>query len=126
MPGTAKRTTMRSQFDSLMDDCGFASTIVRTLKTKNAQGQIDETDSTISSTELLWVQPARGTNEAIQQNLNDRTTHLIFQKFSGIPLEANDRITQNTGPWTGLEFDVLNHFIYESHRLTEVQLVVKG
>lgn len=113
---------MRGQFDELIqtEGWGAASTIVRPTKTINAQGQFDESDVTISTTELLWIQPASGNSEIIQAQLNDKTTHLAFQKHDGLPLKANDKVTQG-----GFQYDVINHFVYESHRLSELQLVIK-
>ena len=119
------RTPMRAQYDILDTDWAEPSTIVRPTKTTDAQGQIVETPVTISTDELLWVQPSAGSSEIEQGNLNDRTTHLIFQKYSGLELEANDQITPNSGNYAGKSFDILSHFVYESHRLSEAQLVVK-
>lgn len=122
MSATADRSTMRGQMDELIqtEGWGTVSTIVRPTKTINAQGQFDESDVTLSTTELLWIQPASGNSEIVQSQLNDKTTHLAFQKYSGLALKANDKVTQG-----GLQYDVINHFIYESHRLSELQLVVK-
>lgn len=122
MSASADRTVMRGQFDELIqtEGWGTASTIVRSTKTVNAQGQVIETPVTLSTTELLWIQPANGNSEIIQAQLNDKTTHLAFQKHDGLALKANDRVTQ-----AGLQYDVINHFVYESHRLSELQLVVK-
>ena len=122
MTAAADRLAMRSQIVELIatEGWGAVSTIVRPTKTINAQGQFDETDVTISTTELLWIQPAQGNSEIIQSQLNDKTTHLAFQQYAGLSLKANDKITQ-----AGLQYDVINHFVYESHRLSELQLVVK-
>ena len=122
MSATADRSVMRGQMDELIqtEGWGSASTIVRPTKTINAQGQFVETPVTLSTTELLWIQPAGGNSEIIQAQLNDKTTHLAFQKYSGLALKANDKVTQ-----AGLNYDVINHFVYESHRLSELQLVIK-
>jgi len=122
MSATVDRSAMREQMDGLIetDGWGSVSTIVRPTKTINAQGQFNETPVTISTTELLWIQPAAGNSEIIQAQLNDKTTHLAFQKHSGLPLKAKDKVSQG-----GNNYDVVNHFVYESHRLSELQLVVK-
>ena len=122
---SVERPVMQGQFDGLVADCGFATDVIRPDKTKDAQGQINESDVTIVSGEVMWIQPASGASEVIQANLNDRTTHLLFQKFSGTPLAANDRLTQTTGTFDGVEFDVISTFIFESHRMSEIALTVK-
>lgn len=122
MSATADRSSIRAQFDSLIltEGWGTISTIIRPTKTINTQGQFDETDVTLTTTELLWIQPATGNSEINQSQLNDKTTHLAFQQYSGLLLKAKDRVTQG-----GLQYDVVNHFVYESHRLSELQLVIK-
>jgi len=122
MTAAADRVAMRGQMDELIatEGWGSVSTIVRPTKTITAQGQFTETPVTLSTTELLWIQPASGNSEIVQAQLNDKTTHLAFQQYTGLPLKANDKVTQD-----GLSYDVINHFVYESHRLTELQLVIK-
>lgn len=121
MTAATDRITMRSQADLIIEDWGTACTVVRSTKTINSQGQFDKSDVTLSTDEKLWIQPAAGNSEVIQSQLNDKTTHLAFQKYSGLGLKANDRIT----PTGGEAYDVINHFVYETHRVTELQLVVK-
>lgn len=119
------RTPMRAQYDLLDDDWAEETTIERPSKSTDAQGQVVETPATISTDEKLWIQPAQGFSEVDQENLTDRTTHLVFQKHGGLELQANDKLIPNAGNYAGKQFDVINHFVYESHRLSEVQLVVK-
>lgn len=116
------RSPMRAQVDGLVDEWAVPSEIIRTIKTTSQQGQIDEVDDTLSTDELIWIQPARGNSDIIQSNLNDKTTHLAFQKWSGLPLQARDRITPSG---SDQEYDVINAYVEESHRYAEVALVVK-
>jgi len=103
---SVERPIMQGQMDILVDDCGFATTVVRPTKTQDAQGQFVEGDVDIVVGEIMWIQPARGNSEVLQANLNERTTHLLFQKFVGTPLAANDRLTQTVGTFIDVEFDV--------------------
>lgn len=123
---SVERPIIQGQFDSLVTDCGFATNVNRPDKSTNAQGQVDETPNEIVTGEIMWIQPARGNSQVIQGNLNDRTTHLMFQRIQDTGLEANDKVTQTAGPLTGKEFDVINHFIFDSHRLSELALVEKA
>ena len=119
------RAPMRAQFDKIQDKWGIATKITRISRTQNAQGGFDDTAVVIkdyADNELIWIQPARGNSQVQEKGLDDRTTHLAFQKYSGVALKANDILLPqgDTLPYT-----VINHFIYESHRLSELQLVVK-
>lgn len=114
------RTPMRNQFDSRIDEWGVASTINRTTKTTDAQGQITEAENIISTEELLWIQPRGGSSPVVEKGVDDKTTHFAWQKFSGLALKVHDIITQAgfSNP-----FDVIRQHVFESHRFLELQLV---
>lgn len=114
------RTPMRAQFDFIVNQWAIVSTINRTTKSTDATGQVQEAENIISITELLWIQPISGNSDVVEKGIDDKTTHIAYQKHSGLAIKVHDIIIQAifTNP-----FDVVRQHVFESHRLLELQLV---
>lgn len=114
------RAAIRTQAQGVIDDWSIPSTVSRFVSTTDAAGKKVGTYVVQTTTEKIWIQPLGGNSDIREQGVNAETTHLAFQKFSGLELIPKDRILQSGGTF---EFDVLRALVFESHRMAELKLV---
>lgn len=111
---------MKAEFDDLKEEWGKETVVKRFISSLNAQGRLSGSFTTVLSGEIMWVQPAAGSSEVEDLGIDELTTHLAFQKFSGTAMQAKDRVTV-TGD--AFDYDVVRVHIKESHRVNELKQI---
>lgn len=121
----APLSEMRAQMDAVMDDWGMNCAVSRfTPGATDAAGHLTAgTYTSIATNEPIWIQTVGGTSRIRDYGLNAETTHLGFQKFSGLALQAKDRVLPSGSV---VAYDVVRADVMESHRMAELKLVLKA
>ncbi len=110
---------MRAQFDSLLDaGWGSPCKVSRLSGTTDAEGEISGTFATLASGERIWIQPLAGRSMIDARGLNAETTHLAFQKITGVKLMPKDRILPSGESYV---YDVMRAHVLETHRMAELK-----
>jgi len=120
---SAFRPSMRDEIRKLVEDWGKNSRITRFISTTDDTGRESGSFQTQAASEKLWIQPIGGFSDVKEQGLDEQTTHLAFQLWSGTSMEAKDRILPSGNTY---EYDVIRHHVKESHRVSELKLVVRS
>ena len=115
---------MRSDLTDLVLEWGKNSTIKRqSTAVLNAQGRLSGDFVTQITDEVLFVQPIAGSSTIVSEGIDDETTHLAYQKFSGFIMEPKDRVTVSGDSF---DFDVVRIHVKESHRVTELKQITRS
>ncbi len=112
-------TGMREDHRALVLEWGKNTVVSRFVSVVVAGGR--ESGSFVSSaTEIMWVQPIGGFSDIKEQGLDEATTHLLFQYWSGYTVQAKDRILPSGETF---RYDVIRSNLKESHRVSELKQV---
>lgn len=111
---------MREEVKDLVEEWKVPCDISRFISTKNAQGRLSGSFVNQISGESLWIQPIGGLSEVEVRGLDDETTHLAYQSWSGYAMQAKDRIFASGDTYA---YDVVRVHIKESHRVSELKQV---
>lgn len=113
---------MRAQASEQIVGAGVACSINRFAPTSDATGRkVGTYDDILSGgTEQIWIQPVAGTSDVAEAGLDQETTHLAYQAWSGTPLEAKDRLSVVGDPYV---YDVIRANVFETHRRAELKQV---
>jgi len=117
------RPQMRQEIYDLILEWGKNCTISRFVSSTTADGRKSGSFVT-RGTEILWVQPVdRGGSDVKTQGIDEETTHFAWQRFSGLAMQAKDRILESGATY---EYDVVRVHVKESHRVSELKLVTRS
>lgn len=122
---TFDRSGMRSDMSGLVNDWGIPCQVKRKMSpTTGADGHVTAVLSTLVSAELLWIQPVGSVGSYAKgiRGIDTETSHLVFQRWAGTLLKAEDKIIVS-GQTD--QYDVLHHHKKESFNLYEARIVEK-
>ncbi len=112
-------TQMQAQYNSLIDaGWGIPSRVTRLSGTADAAGHFVGTQVTKVSGERIWIQAIAGRSNVGNMGLSAETTHLAFQKLTGLTLLPKDRIFPSGATYV---YDVINSETFETHRMSQVK-----
>jgi hypothetical protein len=117
-------TQMQAQFNSLLDSgWGKPTLITRFSGTKDAAGHVSGSYSTLAASEQVWIQTLAGRSSIDTKNLDAETTHIAFQKLTGIFLRPKDRLLPSGATYY---YDVINTEEFETHRMSQLKQDLRG
>lgn len=122
---TAPLAEMRAQVDAVMADWAVNCSVSRfSPGTTDAAGHLSAgTFASVATAEPIWLQAIGGSSRIRELGLDAQTTHLAFQKWSGVALQPKDRLLPSG---QSVAFDVIRAHVYESHRMAEVKQNLKS
>jgi hypothetical protein len=110
---------MRAEIKALILEWGKSTKISRFSASVATGGRLS--GSFVSgATELIWIQPVGGFSDVKEADLDEETTHLCFQYWSGYNMRAKDRLLPSGET---LEYDVIRSHLKESHQFSELKQV---
>jgi hypothetical protein len=111
---------MKSEIDALIQEWAKDCTISRFISTLNSQGRLSGSFVTQVTGEKLWIQPTGGDSDIGDIGIDEQTTHLAWQKFTGFEMQAKDRVLPSGDSYN---YDVIKVHRQESQLVTELKLV---
>ena len=110
---------MRTHMSGLVAEWGVTCTISRYSANVNSAGWRSGASVSIG-TEVLWVQPLEGTGDRRSPGILEDTTHVVFQRYGGLDMRAEDKILPTGETY---ELDVLAVSVKENHREVQAKRV---
>ena len=111
---------MKAELTALVLEWGKNCAISRFVSTLNTQGRLSGSFVTQAAAQKLWIQPAGGASDVVEQGIDEQTTHLAFEDFAGFEMKAKDRVLPSGDSY---EYDVIKVHRQESQLVTELKLV---
>ena len=113
---------MKEDVKLLVEEWGKTTSVSRFISSVVSGGRLSGAFVQQSS-EIIWIQPVGGFSDVKEADLDDETTHLCFQYWSGYGMKAKDRVLPSGET---LEYDVIRTHLKESHRFSELKQVRRG
>jgi len=111
---------MKAEINALILEWGKDCSISRFVSTLNPQGRLSGSFVVQAPAQKLWIQPVGGTAEVVDLGIDEQTTHLAWEDFTGYEMQAKDRILPSGETY---EYDVIRVHRQESQLVTELKLV---
>jgi len=111
---------MKSEINALILEWGKNCSISRFVSTLNAQGRLSGSFVVQAATQKLWIQPIGGTSDVAELGIDEQTTHLAWEDYTGFEMEAKDRVLPSGESYA---YDVIRVHREESQLVTELKLV---
>lgn len=111
---------MKAELNALVQEWGKNCSISRFVSTLNAQGRLSGNFVTQAASEKLWIQPTGGGSDVGDIGIDEQTTHLAWQDFAGVEMQAKDRVLPSGESYA---YDVIRVHRQESQLVTELKLV---
>jgi len=111
---------MKSEINALILEWGKNCAISRFVSTLNAQGRLSGSFVVQAPTQKLWIQPIGGTSDIAELGIDEQTTHLAWEDYTGFEMEAKDRVLPSGESYA---YDVIRVHREESQLVTELKLV---
>jgi hypothetical protein len=111
---------MKTEINALILEWGKDCAISRFISTLNSQGRLSGSFVTQAPAQKLWVQPVGGASDIAELGIDEQTTHLAWEDFTGFEMKAKDRVLPSGDSY---EYDVIRVHRQESQLVTELKLV---
>ncbi len=118
--------TMKQDMSALIIDWGVSCSIRRLGTGRTSAGQVSVLFSSVA-TETLWIQPIAGMKRSfvgrVDPGIIDKTTHVIFERYSGYAMQVEDEILPAGESYV---YDVLSSATIQTHRYLFAQQVKRS
>jgi|WetSurMetagenome_2_1015567.scaffolds.fasta_scaffold94745_4 hypothetical protein len=111
---------MKAEINALILEWGKDCAISRFVSTLNTQGRLSGSFVTQAAAQKLWIQPTAGASDIAELGIDEQTTHLAWEDFTGFEMKAKDRILPSGESY---EYDVIRVHRQESQLVSELKLV---